>query len=298
VLVTPAPLAAWIVFSNDLPAKVHAWLHQRSPPESDIAGRPPPPPGDEPMRKRPTPRTGGRMPRDGADVAESSADAAEDVVASTPRVVEPTPPVSVEARSSEPAAALEIALELSANKQVHVLAPDAGGPFKVLGLTGCPATYAIDAADATLDGRRRATIRIDGPRPIAIELSLPARGSGPRAIVVEPTIATDHGKTIPFTLPRLEDYERDVTNLGSEAVAHLAALEAERARLQRFIRAPMAKPLAARGEARAAVMQLDYDIAAQRQLITTLEQDLQVANTVVDFARQMKKDCRIQLGAP
>lgn len=292
VLVTPAPIAAWIVFHYDLPGKLHAWLHRSSQAEdADVRPGLGPPsrdaPGDRPTRARESTLRNRRQAR--------SAVAAPPEPASGEEVAGQALADAMASAASTPAVAHEIVLDLAARKQVHRLSSADDQQFHVIALAGCSAPYEIAPRDAMLEGRRRTTITIEGPRPITLALSVQTNGSAGGAIVIEPTVATDHGRTFPFTIPELEDYERDVAQSGNRALDDLRALEAERGRLQLFINAPMAKPLAARGQARTAVMQLDNEIAACKDRIRQIEQDLDVAKTMVDFARQLKKDCRIQL---
>jgi hypothetical protein len=293
-ILSPAPIAAWIVFSNDLPRKIHAWLREspatesRSPVQSPAGAAAPrvKRPGQSEPSTLPTARPADRIasapPQRPAGNTNS-----DDRESGKPGALAPPP--------SKIAADHEIKLELTGPKQFHRLDDVDGVRFRVLGLEGCSVPYSIDPENAVLDERQRTAITIEGPRRVTLELSIRARDGSERAILVQPTVVTDDGDTIPFTVKVLETYRRRVVKSREAAVAQLAAMEAERDQLHAFIHARVTKPLAARGEARLRVAQLETDIPICRQTIASLELDRQVAEQMLAFAEQLRNECHIQL---
>ena len=82
---------------------------------------------------------------------------------------------------------------------------------------------------------------------------------------------------------------------GRQAEDDVAAMNSERAELMAFNRSPIVKPLAARGQSRLRVGQLEDAISARLQDIEELTLQLEAAKRVLDFAAQLDAECRIQL---
>jgi hypothetical protein len=195
----------------------------------------------------------------------------------------------------EPAEVID--LDLSARRQRAPLpfAPDAR--FTVLDIKGCDAPYEISPASGELTRRQSVAIRVTSRREIILRLSL-APGEDSLLLTIEPAVINAEGEEIPFYLTNIERIRTRVRKEGMRAADQLDALTAERQQLQMWINAPVAKPLAQRGQARRRVAELDNLIPPMQQMVQSLEQDMAIADAMDQIAQNLHQDCRIELGMP
>jgi hypothetical protein len=232
----------------------------------------------------------------GAEQASAGAAPPEPVVVS----VAPNTPADaadMQAPQAPPqqAMALVIDLDLGGRKQRAALDGAAGKKYRIAKVTGCPASYSLDPANGALGERAPASVVIAGAREVVLSVSLDA---GPRglAVVVEPKMRTDEGKEIPFLMAGVEKARKRLAKQAVDAGDRLAALQAEQQRLVAWIGAPIVKPLAEVGQAKARVAALEGAIRDQRALAESLDAELEVATAVEKLARQLDAQCKLGIG--
>jgi hypothetical protein len=167
--------------------------------------------------------------------------------------------------------------------------------YRVVSVDGCPASYEFDPEDGGFGGRDAATIVIDGQREARLKVTVDAGVRGP-AIFIEPLVTTDDGKEIPFILANMEKIRQRVMKQGNAAADELAAIEAEGSRLMAWINAPVAKPLAEVGQAKARVLALEAARGQQEAAIKSLEADLAVAEALEKLAKTLHARCKVGIG--
>jgi hypothetical protein len=302
VLLAPAPIAAWIVFANDLPTRISAWIHRDDVAAKDkgFARR-----SASPSLRTRQPEPSARSPRQ-ASTPVAPSEFTEPQATQIPYNQTVAPP-RVERQPGRlpeespapaaPAIAHDIKLDLDVRRIFHRLDEVSDLRLRIVELAGCDAPYALTPETGDLDETHPATIVIEGPRPVTIALSIRARNRTEPVIVVEPTVKTDDGRTIAFTLKHLRDYRRDVEKSREQAGNALAVMIAHRDELNAYIQSPHAKPLAARGEARTQLARLDREVPAGEKLVAALAQNLLVADEMIAFATALHEGCRIKLAA-
>lgn len=299
VLLAPAPIAAWIVFANDLPGRISTWIHQ-----DDVAAKdkgfarrtalpslhpPQPQPSARPARQASTPVAPSEFTEQDATQIPYN-----QTVAPLPEVRQPVDLPDESPAPTAPAIAHDIKLDLAVRRLFHRLDDVSELRLRIVELSGCDAPYALTPETGAFDETHPVTIEIAGPRPVTIALSIRARNRTEPVIVVEPTVKTDDGRTIAFTLKHLRDYRRDVEKSREQAGNALAVIIARRDELNAYIQSPHAKPLAARGEARTHLARLDREVPAGEKLVAALAQNVLVADEMIAFATALHEDCRIK----
>ena len=197
--------------------------------------------------------------------------------------------------ADEPAIAHTIDLDLGGRRQRFALKGAPAEQYRVVSVEGCPAKYEIDPEDGRFGAREAATIVIEGRREVRLKVTvdLGVRGA---AIFVEPLVITEDGKEIPFILANMQKIRQRVVKQGNAAADELAAIEAEGTRLMAWINAPVAKPLAEVGQAKARVLALEAARGQQEAAIKTLEADLAVAEALEKLAGQLHARCKVGIG--
>ena len=161
VLLTPAPVAAWIVFHFDLPNKIRSLMAISSGDHAVTADRTAPPP---PIPRRPAPvrrrraadedrreRTPADAPASRAQPSSRTQDDARVAALASP----PSP--------AETAIDAAIGLDLAvARRQFHRLNAVDGLRFRIIRLDGCDAPYEVEPQDACFGVAQPATIVLAG----------------------------------------------------------------------------------------------------------------------------------------
>jgi hypothetical protein len=288
--------AAWLLFYVDLPHKLQQWLSPATPAELPAESRPAdrqaPALADAPLLspplQQPVP-----MVAPIARVEPSSVTKLQPLFEPPTAMPEPVA-ISKDAQPVEPVIAHEVKLELTARRQIYRLAEPVGTRLQLLGLEDCAATYEIEPAGGVLDDRRPVSIKIVGPREVTLKVSIETRAAGQSVLCIEPTLVTLAGATKPLIIKDLARHQREIEKDGTRAEGQLAAMQARRNELMEFIAAPALKSLAARGEAKRTVLQLDRTIPAAQEQLASLEAEHRDILELVEFARELER-CRLQL---
>jgi hypothetical protein len=214
------------------------------------------------------------------------------VVDEAPRLPRERAPVAARAAAVEPVIAHTIDLDLGGRRQRFALKGEPAKKYRVVSVEGCPTAYELDPEEGVFGGRDAATIVIEGRREVRLKLTVDAGARGP-AIFVEPLVTTDDGKEIPFILANMEKIRQRVVKQGNAAADELAAIEAEGTRLMAWINAPVAKPLAEVGQAKARVVALEASRVRTAAAIKTLEADLSVAEALEKLAKSLHSRCKV-----
>ncbi len=196
---------------------------------------------------------------------------------------------------AKPAVRHAIDLDLKKPRQRHIIKDATHTQFRVASLRDCTAPYTIKPKDGTLDAANRVTIVVHGVRDANIRMELIKSPQGTTSILFEFVITNDVGEEVAFTLPYLERVRRQITREGQQASSLLGTMTAEKTRLQAWIDAPVAKPLAERGQARARVAELGIAIPEQSSFVDALSENLVVADRLFDLATHLHDDCAIEI---
>jgi hypothetical protein len=188
-----------------------------------------------------------------------------------------------------------IDINLASRIQRYELSVESTGQIVVASLEGCKEPSSITPAGGVLDKNTKVTIAVKGPREVYCELSLREQDSENKSILVRYYVYNDEGNELPFTLATMERVCRDISKEGRSAVAAFNSMDSELGRLQRWIASPITKPLADVGVAKARVLELNAMASDQSGLIETLEADLEVAESMSDFAKHLNDDCAISV---
>jgi len=201
------------------------------------------------------------------------------------------------AASPSPVVLHTIDLDLKSRRQRHELGDSKARQLRILALKDCKTRYALSPEDGRFDEKSDALVAIDGPREIVLRVGLNSSAADKSVIVVDARATTDAGDEIPFTLANIQRIRARIVQEGKRATSELEAIQGERQQLQAWIAAPVAKPLAARGQARARIAELELAIAPQAELVATLEADFKVAEAMHELAADLHRRCQIQIGS-
>ena len=221
-----------------------------------------------------------------------------------PTVVQQPPPVTT-ARVQVPIEAARIEREIEREiepvervvekrpSQEIALSLDAKTQRVPIMLVGDVRIARIDGSDYKLSRKGlpvEATLQ--GPRPVLLTIT-----ENNRMLIIEPTVTTDAGKSIPFTITNLNSIGRRIVRDGQRAAAQVAAMTSERDRLQAWVESPVLKPLAARNEAVARIKQLGISIEEGKRIVAALEIEVKAAQELAEWAQRLQEECVVVVEA-
>jgi hypothetical protein len=182
-------------------------------------------------------------------------------------------------------------LVLQLTDRVHREPVSLKGPLLVKTIEG--AEYSMKPEDGSLSSTVEISIN-GGPRPVTLKVSVVSRGEG-RQCLLEPTIGTDDGRAVPFTMPNLDSIVKRLNKSDQQAASALQSLQAERARVKAWIDSPTTKALTAYKAASARVKELDVPIPEAQTTATDFDAQLLTARSVVEFAKRLDGHCKIDI---
>lgn len=138
-----------------------------------------------------------------------------------------------------------------------------------------------------------AILTLDAVLDVTLRLEVDTRPTG-SFIVVSP-IVRNGTKEIPFVLATIGRSGRVLRNKHENALRSLAALNAEKQELTLFINAPVAKSLAARGQARTRLLRVNALLPAAELQVKTLQTELTHLERFEELAVEIDKDCKVEL---
>jgi hypothetical protein len=194
-----------------------------------------------------------------------------------------------------PKVAHVIDLDFESRRQRYALRDDPSRKFRVGSIRGFNYPYLMKPKNGFLDKTNDVAITLNGARDVVMVVSLVVMPGGNASITLESHAITESGEEIPFTLPNLDRVCRSITKQGQDAALVISDMESERSRLQAWINAPVLKPLAERGRARARVTGLGIEITEQSQEVQALRGDLKVAESLRSLAEQLHNECAIEI---
>lgn len=189
----------------------------------------------------------------------------------------------------------DLDLDLSKRVQRLALPMEDAADLQVVGLRGCDAPYKIDPIGGNLRREGKVQIIVSGARVAIWEVSINSRGDDQTLLEVEGFIVTDDEKRLPLTLANVGRRRRLLSKQFEQAASMLEASQAEQSRLSSWLAGPSMKPLADVGIARARVRELERMVPEQSNVVQSLNADLQVAEQVQAFAKQLDEECVIEI---
>jgi hypothetical protein len=154
------------------------------------------------------------------------------------------------------------------------------GPLRIARVNG--AAHNIKSAGGSL-AAGKAIVSLAGPRDVLLAVTLNDR----RQLLIEPTVKTDDGDTIPFTTKTLTALQRRINKAGARAVRELEAMRGERARIDAWLNSRLVKPLADVRTATARKNELDVLIKEGEPVIKSMEAQAKIVTELVAFAEQL-----------
>jgi hypothetical protein len=189
----------------------------------------------------------------------------------------------------------DIDLDLSKRVQRLALPTEGLGNLQIVGLRNCESPYKIDPIGGSLSREGKVKIIVSGARVAIWEVSINSRRDDETLLEVEGFVVTDDDQRLPFTLANVGRRCRLLSKQFKQAANFLESSQAEKDRLSNWLAGPGMKPLADVGIARARVRELERIVPEQSNVVQSLNADLQVAEQVQAFAKQLDKDCIIEI---
>lgn len=189
----------------------------------------------------------------------------------------------------------DIDLDLTKRVQRLTLPMEDLGQLQVVGLRDCESPYKIDPIGGNLGRDGKVKIIVSGARVAIWEVSINSRVDDQTLLEVEGFVVTDDKQQLPLTLANVGRRRRLLSKEFEQAASLLEASKAEQNRLSSWLGGPGMKPLADVGIARAQVRELERIIPEQSNIVQSLTADLQVAEQVQAFAKQLDEDCIIEI---
>jgi hypothetical protein len=189
----------------------------------------------------------------------------------------------------------DIDLDLSKRVQRLALPMEDLGDLQVVGLRDCDAPYKIDPIGGNLSREGKVKIIVSGARVAIWEVSINSQRDDETLLEVEGFVVTDDDQRLPFTLANVGRRCRLLSKQFKQAATLLESSQAEQSRLSSWLAGPGMKPLADVGIARARVRELERIVPEQSNIVQSLNADLQVAEQVQAFAKQLDEECVIEI---
>lgn len=242
-------------------AKKTSASNRRSTSKSNAAAPPPEAPVsfanplDEPAEPEPTPK---QMPR---------------------RSIAPAPTMPL-ANDSTLRPQYSVALDLTrprTQKAIEVESKE----LVIAALNGCAEKFEI----------KPGTITIQGPREIVVTVSIDRLSGGRTQITLEPTVNTDAGKKLPFTIRNMENVRRQLGQTGETATSQIAAMKLEQKSLDDYIKSYRLRTVAKDDAARARLDALKKLIPAGEKQLVAMKADFDTAEKMVTLAKALHEKC-------
>jgi hypothetical protein len=189
---------------------------------------------------------------------------------------------------------LTLDLNLSDDRQRHDLTKLESTSLTVAEIDGCDASYNIDASDS---GKGVTTIKVQGVRDVIITVRLRPESTSAVRVDVSYSFINGSGNQDPLALANLGRLSRRIIKQGERADAVLTDLQSEQSRLQAWVAAPVAKALAARGQAKARILALDVEIREQAAAVQSFRNELNELEEFVSLVEHLHNDCAVVLAA-
>jgi hypothetical protein len=189
----------------------------------------------------------------------------------------------------------EVDLNLHKSRQRYELKHPETASLRVKSIQGCDAPVSIDPASGDLQKSAAVTVTIEGSRDIVINIRRQADATGPAYILLEYQFISSSGDPDPLRLPNLERLQRRLIKQGENAASAVFDMEAEQRRVRAWLAAPVAKPLAARGQAKARLLDLDVTIREQSSIVQSYQADVADLQRLISLAEHLHEDCALEV---
>jgi hypothetical protein len=151
-----------------------------------------------------------------------------------------------------------------------------------VGMTGCSEKFEI----------KPESIVIKGPREIVIDISYDRLSGGRLQVALEPTIMTDAGKKLPFTVRNIENIRRQIGQQGERAATQVAGWKAERESLDTYLKSAVTTPTRYNA-ARSRVEELKKLIPEANKQVAAMKVGFDTAEKMVALAKALTGKCAV-----
>jgi hypothetical protein len=169
--------------------------------------------------------------------------------------------------------------------------------LRVASLSGFESPYEIKPHGGLLHDGRDVTVVVHAERDILIDVERKLNSKGEASIFVACHVINDAGEDMPVTLSSLHNICRLLTKKGKDAAASLEAMELEKRNLRAWLRAPISKPLAHVGQAKARIAALDESLPAQAAAVESIRADLAVAESLHAVAVELHESAALEIAS-
>jgi hypothetical protein len=151
----------------------------------------------------------------------------------------------------------------------------------IVALQACPEKFEI----------KPGLITIKGPREILIAVSIERLSAGRTQVLLEPTVKTDAGKKLPFTVRNMENVRRQLGQTGETATSQIATWKLEQKSLDDYIRSNRLRTAARDDAARARLDILKKQIPDAEKTLVAMKADYDTAEKMVALAKVLHEKC-------
>jgi hypothetical protein len=179
-----------------------------------------------------------------------------------------------------------IAIDLEHTRQQTTFDVESPESWRVTGIEGQACT--VEPATGKLTGP--VVVTIDKPRKITLTIRLRTIESGDRSLArlqVVPEVLADNGRTVAFTIYRIERYRTGVIKDGNETVAAIEELTAEKNQKQNWLDSAGNKPLLEWKSAIGRINVISRDLPVLQERAAALNAELELTNALLELAQKL-----------
>lgn len=228
-----------------------------------------------PSRSQPAARQADSIPVQA--VAAERKPAKESTIEPSQIEKESSKPMPEEPQSVDESRIQRIVVDLDGRTQRVGAAFD--GPLRVVSFDGHHST--VEPPGGKLDGE--VVITIHWERTIALTVKRIAN----RFILITPTVATDAGEWVPFTTKNINRLVQDTSKALYNAESVVNGAKANKRDLESWLKGPVFRPRAQRGEANRQIGELKNLITEGGDRVKALQAELVGLKKLADFAAQL-----------
>lgn len=188
-----------------------------------------------------------------------------------------------------------LALDLTKRRQATILSEGSRTALCVAGLSNADCPYVIDPPDGALGAGDQVVVTLNGLREVLLRIHLDDGDDGQQIVNFEPVMVTAGGDEVPFVEANLNRNCRQCDKSAALISRQASALQAEATRLNVWINSPIIKPLAAVGQAKTRVVEIQAMLPGLQANFAQAQRDCEVADSLLEFAKKLHKRCQIEL---